>query len=192
MLAHVHGQLWNGAELARSFGVSESTVRRYLDLLASTFVVRLLPPWHESLAKRQVRSPKAFFTDSGLLHALLGIAGRAELVRHPKLGASWEGFVLLRVTGRLRARPEECSFWATHLGAELDLLVVRGGRRRGYEVKRTSAPAVTPSLRTSLKDLGLESLDVIHAGAQSFPLTREIRAVAAARPLSDLEPLPRG
>jgi predicted AAA+ superfamily ATPase len=191
MLAHVHGQLWNSSELARSFGVSDVTVRRYLDLLASAFVIRLLPSWHENLGKRQVKAPKVYFSDSGLLHTLLGIGTSKDLDVHPRLGASWEGFVIGQLVDRLGARPEECHFWRTHTGAELDLLVVRGRRRWGFEVKRTTSPSVTPSIRSALEDLKLERVDVVHAGGQSFPLSPRVRAVAASRLLEDVAPLPR-
>lgn len=192
MLAHYHGQIWNAAEFARSFGVSDMTVRRYLDLLAGTFIVRVLPPWHENLAKRQVKSPKVYLADSGILHALLNLGTREDLERHPKVGASFEGFALDAVVSRLGARRDECFFWATHAGAELDLLVVRGRTRIGVEVKRTVAPAVTPSMRVALQDLRLTRLDVIHAGPDTFPLAPRIRAVALSRILSDLTPLASG
>lgn len=189
MLAHYHAQVWNSSEFARSFGVSDSAVRRYLDLLAGTFVVRLLLPWQENIGKRQVKSPKVYFTDSGLLHTLLGIDSREALETHPRLGASWEGFMLSEVIARLGARPEECFFWATHSGAELDLLIVRGQQRRGFEFKRSDAPTVTPSMRTAITDLGLSRVDVLHAGAETFPMAPQIRAVAARRLLLDIEPL---
>jgi predicted AAA+ superfamily ATPase len=189
MLAHYHGQLWNGAELARAFGVAATTVRRYLDLLTGALVVRQLAPWHENLSKRQVRSPKVYVADTGLLHTLLGIETRESLERHPKVGASWESFVLREVVLRLGARPEECFFWATHAGAELDLLVVRGQRRLGFEIKRTTAPSVTRSMHAARESLRLDRLDLIHAGEHTFPLAPNIRAVAAARLLEDIEPL---
>lgn len=189
MLAHYHGQVWNASEFARSFGVSDATVRRYLDLLAATFAVRLLLPWSENLGKRQVRSPKVYLADTGILHALLGIRERRDLERHPRLGASWEGFALEAVVRRLGVERRECYFWATHGGAELDLLVLRGRRRWGFELKRTSAPAVTRSMRVALEDLRLERLDVIHGGPHTFPLAPRIRAVALSRLLDDLAPL---
>ena len=189
MLAHYHGQVWNASEFARSFGVSDMTVRRYLDLLTATFVVRVLLPWHENVGKRQVKSPKIYLADSGLLHALLNIPSREDLERHPKVGASYEGFAMAAVVDRLRARWNECFFWATHGGAELDLLVVRGRTRIGFEIKRSVAPVVTPSMRTALKDLGLSHLDVIHAGDRTYPLAPRIRAVALSRLLVDLTPL---
>ncbi len=178
MLAHYHGQIWNASEFARAFGVADTTVRRHLDQLVSTFALRLLPPWHENLGKRQVKSPRVYVADSGILHALLGLGTRDEVLSHAKVGASWEGFVLEQVARRLRARPEECFFWRAHTGAELDLLVVRGRRRLGFEIKRTSAPTLTRSMRTAMADLKLDTLTVVHAGAHTFPMAPRIRAVA--------------
>ena len=190
MLAHYHGQVWNASEFARSFGVADTTVRSYLDLLTSALVIRQLPPWHENISKRQVKAPKVYVTDSGLLHTLLNLKIPADLERHPKVGASWEGFVLAEIIRRLGARNHECYFWATHGGAELDLLVVRGRRRLGFEIKRTSSPSVTRSMLTALDDLKLHSLDVVHAGDQTFALAQHVRAVALSRLLKDLKPLP--
>jgi predicted AAA+ superfamily ATPase len=189
MLAHYHGQTWNGAELGRAFGVSATTVRRYLDVLSATLVVRQLQPWHENLKKRQVKSPKVYITDSGVLHTLLGIKTTEDLSKHPKVGASWEGFVLNELLARLGARTEECFFWASHTGLELDLLVVRGRRRLGFEIKRTSSPKVTRSLRGAVEDLHPDRVDVIHAGDDTFPLAKGMRAVALDRLLADVEPL---
>jgi predicted AAA+ superfamily ATPase len=189
MLAHYHAQTWNGAELARALGVAGTTVRRYLDLLAATFVIRILRPWHENLKKRQVRSPKVYLADSGLLHTLLGVETREDLERHPKVGASWEGFALRQLVRRLGARPEECFFWKTHSGAELDLLVMRGRKRLGFEFKRTAAPRATKSMHVAMQDLGLSSLDVIHAGEETYPLAPRVRAVALSRLLDDVRRL---
>lgn len=186
MLAHCHGQTWNGSELGRSFGVSHTTVRSYLDLLAGAYVVDQLQPWVENLGKRLVKSPKVYIADSGLAHGLLGIESPRELLRHPKLGASWEGFIVAQIRRRLGARREECFFWRTHAGAELDLLVVRGRHRLGFEVKRTDAPRVTPSMRSALETLRLERLDVVHAGPRTFAMDRRIRAVAAQELLTAL------
>jgi len=189
MIAHYHGQVWNGAELARAFGISGMSVRRYLDLLTSAFVLRQLPPWFENLSKRQVKSPKVYVADSGVLHTLLGLETREDVEGHPKVGAPWEGFVLREVMERLGARPEEVYFWATQAGAELDLLVVRGRRRLGFEIKRTSAPRMTPSIRAALADLQLERVDVIYPGEHTFSLAERVRALAFPRLYEDLETL---
>lgn len=186
MLAHWHGQLWNASELGRSLGLSDVTVRDYLDLLAKTYVVRVLQPFHANLAKRQVKSPRVFIADSGLLHALLGIPSRTDLEVHPKLGASWEGFILQQVITRLGARRDECYFWRTQDGAELDLLVVRGRQRLGFEVKRTDSPRLTPSVRNALTDLKPDRIDIVHAGRDTFQLGPKVRALSAARILDDL------
>ncbi len=189
MLAHWHGQVWNAAEFARSLGTSNAIARRYLDLLAQTYVVDVLAPWHENLAKRQVKSPKVYLADSGLLHTLLGVTGPDDLLGHPKVGASWEGFLLRQVAQRLGARRDECYFWATHQGTELDLLVVRGRRRIGVEVKRSEAPEVTKSMHIAMQDLGLDELLVVHGGKESWPMGERMRAVAASQLLAEIEPL---
>lgn len=189
MVAHYHGQIWNASEFARSFGVADTTVRGYLDRLSAALVVRQLLPWHENISKRQVRSPKVFISDSGLLHALLNLKTPNDLRGHPKVGASWEGFVIDQVIRRLGASGDECYFWATHAGAELDLLIIRGRRRVGFEVKLTASPVITPSMRHALKDLNLDRLDVIHSGEHTYPLDGRIRAVALIRLLDDLSPL---
>ncbi len=189
MLAHYHGQTWNGAELARSFGVSEASVGRYLDLLCSTFLAERLRPWHAHPRKREIRSPKVFLRDSGLLHALLGIPTEADLLGHPKVGASFEGFAIRQVAARLGARPDERYSWGVHGGASLDLLVVRGSVRRGFEIKLSSAPTVTASMRSAMDVLGLDALDVVHAGASSFPLASDIRALSIADVWRELAPL---
>ena len=186
MLAHYHAQVWNGSELARAFGVSHHTVRGYLDALEATFMVRSLKPWSANLGKRQVRSPKVYIRDSGLLHRLLDVGTREQLERHPKIGASWEGFIIENAIQALKAEDRQCYFWAVHSGTEIDLIVNQGGRLRGLEVKRTSSPSVTRSMRNAAADLELERLDVIHAGAETYPLAKSIRAVAAARILEDL------
>ncbi len=176
MLAHLHGQLLNWSELGRSMSVNDNTVRGYCDALEQTFMVRQLRPWHENLRKRVVKSPKLYLRDSGLLHSLLDIGNRRELERHPKLGASFEGFAIEQITQHLGARDNECFFWRTHSGAELDLLIVRGGERLGFEVKYTDSPKVTPSMRNAQADLKLERIEVLHAGAESFELAPRIRA----------------
>jgi hypothetical protein len=175
MLAHLHGQTWNAAEPARSLGISEPTVRRYLDTLTQTLMVRQLQPWHENLGKRQVKAPKVYFRDSGLLHALLGTATLADLLRHPRSGASWEGFALEQV---LRiARPDQAYFWATHQGAELDLLMMNGRQRFGVEFKRADAPTVTRSMLIAIDDLGLDRLYVVYPGDRRFSMGPGIEAV---------------
>lgn len=190
MLAHWHGQILNTSELGRAFGVAHTTIRRWLDALVHTFVVRLLPPWHENLAKRQVKTPKVYVADAGIAHSLLGIETGQDLHRHPKVGATWESLGIETVTATLRARPDQCWFWSTHASAELDLLVVAGRKRLGFEFKRTTAPAVTQSMRIAMKDLRLDQLDVAHAGTRSFPLGESIRAVPLARANAILRPLP--
>jgi uncharacterized protein len=180
MVAHYHGQIWNHSEPARSLGVSEPTIRRYLDLLTHTFMIRQLQPWHANLAKRQVKSPKVYVRDSGLLHHLLGIRSQADLLRHPKLGASWEGFVVDSLLRTLQ--PDEAYFWATHQGAELDLLCVHRGRKYGFEIKRMDAPVVTPSMRIAIADLRLHSLTVIYPGETRYRLADRV----TVRPASEL------
>ena len=186
MLAHYHAQVWNGSELARAFGISNHAVRRYLEALAATFMVRVLKPLNANLAKRQVKAPKVYIRDSGLLHHLLQVETLPQLERHPKIGASWEGFIIENIIQALAADSRECHFWATHGGAEIDLVVQRRGRLRGFEIKRTMSPSVTRSMRSAMADLGLHSLDVIHAGGETFPLAKRVRAVAAGRLLDDL------
>ena len=189
MLAHWHGQIWNGAEFGRAFGVAHTTVRRYLDLLTSVFVVRQLPPWHENIRKRQVRSPKVYIADTGILHALLGLSTREAVLSHPKVGASWEGFVIQQIVQLLAARPEQCFHWSTHSGAELNLLVVAGNRRYGFEVKRAEAPRPTASMRSAFQSLGLDRMDVVHAGTQTYAMAPGMRALPAAHLSEMLEPL---
>ena len=184
MLAHYHGQTWNAADPARSLGVNESTVRRYLDWLTQAYLVRQLQPWFANLGKRQVKAPKIYLRDSGLLHELLGITDLGALSRHPKSGASWEGFAIDQV---LRiAQPDQAYFWATHAGAELDLLMFKDGRRVGVEFKRTDAPQFTPSMRIALHDLALDALYVVYPGDRRYVLAPQVEAV----PLSALLPSP--
>lgn len=189
MLAHHHAQLWNASEIGRSFGVADTTVRNYLDKLTDALVVRQLKPWHENLGKRQVKSPKIFIRDSGLLHALLNLPTKRDIEGHPKLGASWEGFIIDQLVQQLGVNPEETYHWRTHQGAELDLLVVRGGLRLGFEVKRTVAPTLTPSMRSAMHDLKLKSLTVVHAGDQTFSLSKQVQAVAFRDVLNAIRPL---
>ena len=176
MLAHFHGQIWNAADPARSLGLSEATVRRYLDLLSGTFLVRQLAPWHENIGKRQVKSPKIYIRDTGLLHELLGIADQAALLSHPKCGASWEGFVLEAAIHHVQ--PDEVYFWATHAGAELDCLLFKDGRRIGVEIKRADAPRLTPSMRHALENLKLDALHVIYSGERRYSLAENVEVTS--------------
>ena len=178
MVAHYHGQIWNAAEPARALGVSEATARRYLDLLTDAFMLRQLQPFHANIGKRQVKAPKIYVRDSGLLHQLLGLDAHKALLSHPKLGASWEGFVIEQVLAR--TQPDEAFFWATHQGAEIDLILHKGGLRIGVECKRTDAPRVTPSMRIALEDLQLDRVLVIYPGSKRFALADRIEAVPLA------------
>jgi predicted AAA+ superfamily ATPase len=174
MVAHYHGQTWSGAELARALAVNEPTVRRYLDLLTGVFMVRQLQPWHENLGKRQVKSPKVYVRDSGLLHVLLGIPNQRGLEGHPKVGASWEGYAIEEVIKALQ--PDEAYYWATYRGAELDLLLFKNGKRIGVECKRVDAPTLTPSMRIALADLKLDKLHVVYPGDQRYRLSEGVEA----------------
>jgi len=176
MLAHYHGQVWNASELSRSLGESHTTVKRHLDILCGALMVRQLPPWFENLGKRQVKAPKVYVRDSGLLHALLGPATFASLEGHPKLGASWEGFVIEQVLTRLGDR--HAYFWATPAGAELDLLLMVRGRRIGMEIKYADAPRVTKSMAIALDDLKLDRLLVVYPGETSYRLRPNVEVVA--------------
>ena len=178
MLAHYHGQIWNAAEFARAMGVGESTVRRYLDLLTDAFMVRQLQPWHANIRKRQVKSPKIYLRDSGLLHQLLGITSQRDLLTHPKLGASWEGYVIEEVIAAENV--EDAYFWATHQGAEMDLVIPKNGRLRGVECKRADVPKLTPSVRSALEDLQLESVAIVYPGNKRFKLAEQVEAVPLA------------
>lgn len=175
MLAHYHGQVWSAAPLAQSMGVAEPTIRRYLDTLTQTLMIRQLQPWHENLGKRQVKAPKIYFRDSGFLHALLGIHTLNDLLTRPQSGASWEGFALEQI---LRiAQPDQAYFWATHQGAELDLLMLKGTQRIGVEFKRADAPRVTPSMRIAMQDLKLDALYVVYPGPHRYPLGDGMEAI---------------
>lgn len=182
MLAHWHGKLWNASELSAAFAVSDKTVRRYLDYLEATYVVHTLQPWFENVAKRQVKRPKVYLADSGLLHALLGLVSDEQLRGHPIVGASWEGFAISQILARLSVRWSEAYFWATHGGAELDLLVFRGGRRVGFEVKLAEAPTLTRSIQIAVDELGLDEVVVVHAGAKAWQMADRVRAL----PLRDV------
>ncbi len=174
MLAHNHGQIWNASKLARSMGLSHKTVRSYLDVLTGTFLVRQLQPWHTNVAKRQVKAPKIYLRDSGVLHRLLGIDGRDDLLGHPQAAASWEGFALEQTLAI--NRPAEAYFWSTHSGAQVDLFFIHGGHRFGIEFKLTDAPRVTRSMRVALDDLGLRHMWVVHAGKERFPMDEKVTA----------------
>lgn len=176
MLAHYHGQIFNASELGRSIGLSDHTVRKYLDILVGTFMIRSLFPWYENLGKRQVKTPKIYFRDSGILHALLGIQNDAQLYNYPKLGSLWEGYALEEIIRKFEARQNECYFWATQGGAELDLMILKNGERLGFEFKFTDSPKITSSMRIAFDDLKLDHLFVIFPGKDSFPLSENITA----------------
>lgn len=184
LIAHLHGQVWNHAEPARALGISESTVKRYLDIMEGTFLLRSLPAWHANLGKRQVKAPKVYFRDSGLLHHMLGVRTPFQLETHPRVGASWEGYALEETLDCLQ--PDEAYFWGTHNKAELDLLVIKNGRPFGIEFKRQDAPRLTPSTRTALQDLALEHLAIVYPGTRAFPLGDR----ASALPLRSLATKP--
>lgn len=179
MLAHYHGQIWNASEAARAFGVSDMTVRRYLDILDGVFMIRVLRPWHANIHKRQIRSPKIYFRDSGLLHYLLGIHSEMDLHTHPKIGASWEGYAIEETIKALR--PDEAYFWGTHNGAELDLLLLKGGKRIGIECKRMDAPRFTPSMKLAMDNLQLDRLIVFYPGEKAYPLAERVEVVPLIR-----------
>lgn len=178
MLAHLHGGVLNVAELGRGFGIREAAVRRHLDVLTGAMLVRPLQPWHENIGKRLVKAPKVYVSDTGVLHALLGLRDADQVESHPKLGLSWEWFAIQQVVERLGVRVDDVYFWATHGGAELDLFVPFGGRRLGFEFKRTSAPERTKSMYIAMQDLHLDHLYVVHAGSASFPMAERVDAVA--------------
>ncbi len=175
ILTHYHGQVWNAAEAARALDTNESTARRYIDLLEAVFMVRQLAPWYANLGKRQVKSPKIYFRDTGILHQMLSIRSERDLLIHPKSGASWEGYVIEEVIKAFD--PDEKYFWATHGGAELDLLLFKDGRRIGVECKRVDAPQLTQSMRIALTDLELDHLFVIYPGYRVYPLSDQVTAL---------------
>ncbi|MBC9889824.1 MAG: DUF4143 domain-containing protein, partial [Opitutae bacterium] len=175
ILAHYHGQTWNAAEPARALGVSQTATRHYLDLLTDSFMIRQLQPWHANLKKRQVKARKIYIRDSGILHYLLGIDTQKSLLSHPKLGVSWEGFAIEQT---LAVKPhDEAYFWATHQGAEIDLVLRRGDKLFGVEFKRADAPRITPSIRIALEDLGLEKISVIYPGSRRFLLSENVEVI---------------
>ena len=175
MISHYHGQVWNAAHFARSLGTSEKTARRYLDILAGAYMVRVLPPWHENIRKRQVKAPKIYIRDSGILHTLLQINTMPDLQGHPKLGSSWEGFCLEQLIGFLGTR--DLYFWATHAGAELDLLVTVSGKRYGFEFKYADAPGANRSMHISIEDLGLKHLWIIYPGRHEYDIDKNISVI---------------
>ena len=178
MLAHYHGQTLNYSEIARSLMISDNTVRRYVDILAGTFMVRVLLPWFENISKRQVKSPKIYLRDSGILNSLLGISSRDQLETNPKLGAFWEGFALEQIISFLNVDTESAFFWSTHADAELDLLIFKDGKRLGFEFKYSDAPKATRSMHSALKDLKLEHLYVVYPGNKTFPIAEKITVVS--------------
>ncbi len=183
MVAHYHGQTWNAAEFARSLSASENTARRYLDILAGSYMVRVLPPWFENIKKRQVKAPKVYIRDTGILHALLQLPTLSDVMKHPKLGASWEGFAIEHVLNLTNTR--DAYYWATHGGAELDLLVFQAGRRLGFEFKFSDAPSLTRSMHMAIQDLKLDHLHVVYPGPKRYPLHERVTAM----PLSEMESL---
>ncbi|MCS6804518.1 MAG: ATP-binding protein [Blastocatellia bacterium] len=184
MLAHYHGQTWNASQVGRSMSLSDKTVRAYLDILTATFMIRQLQPWYENISKRQVKAPKVYFRDSGLLHSLLSLPDRHSLLAHPRVGASWEGFALEQVLQIIK--PTEAFFWATHSGAELDLFFLHRGRRYAVEVKFSEAPTATRSMQTALHDLRLEHLWIIYPGQHRYAVHERI----TVWPLRDVTNLP--
>ena len=188
MLAHYHGQIFNGSELARSLGVSSHTVRKYLDILVGTFMIRMVFPWYENLGKRQIKSPKIYFRDSGILHALIGLKSESDLYCYPKLGSFWEGFALEEVIRELHATLGEIYFWGTQSGAELDLLFIRDQKKVGFEFKYTDHPKITPSMQIAVHDLKLDHLYVVYPGEHDFPLSPKISATSlfAVKSLAEL------
>lgn len=176
MLVHYHGQMFNASELGKSLGISDHMVRKYLDILAGTFMIRVLLPWYENLEKRQIKSPKIYFRDSGILHALIGIRNRVEMDTYPKMGSFWEGFALEEIIRQTGAGAEECYFWGTQSKAELDLLIVKDGKKIGYEFKYADAPKITPSMKIACEDLKLEHLYVVYPGTETFSLSEKITA----------------
>ncbi len=179
MLAHSHGTTWNGAAFGAAFGISDFLMRRYLDTLTSALVIRQLQPWYENVKKRQVKSPKVYIVDTGLLHSLLDLADLTAVLSHPIVGYSWESLMISEVSANLKAAPRDLFFWATHAGAEIDLFLIHNGQRLGFEIKRTATPKITKSMRSAIETLRLDRAFVIHAGQHSFPLGDNIEAIAA-------------
>ena len=178
MLAHYHGNILNASEIGNSLDLTHHTVRKYIDILAGTFMIRYLQPWFENISKRQVKSPKVYIRDSGLLHTLLNIPTFDDLLIYPRLGASWEGFALEEIIKQYHMQTDECYFWSTQGGAELDLFFIKDGKRLGFEFKYTDTPRVTKSMHIALEDLKLDHLYVVHPHKQTFPLSSNITAIA--------------
>ena len=177
MICHYHGGIFNASELGKSLGISYHTAKHYLEILEGTFMIRVLQPWYENLKKRQVKTPKIYFRDSGIYHTLLGLNNNELLSHSPKLGASWEGFALEQIIRFYKVEPEECYFWASHSTAEIDLLIFKNGRRIGFEFKYTDTPKITPSMKLSLEYLKLDQIKVIFPGNIKFKLSEQIEAV---------------
>lgn len=175
MLAHWNGQVFNASEFARSLDVTSPTIKRYLDILAGTFMIRILKPWHANIHKRQVKSPKVYFQDMGIMHALLNVPDHASLESHPKIGSSWEGFALEQVIRLYRAGAEECFFWGTHTNAELDLLITRGNKNIAFEFKYSSTPRITRSMHSALRELELDRITIVCPGNTTYPLAENVR-----------------
>ncbi len=177
MLAHYHGCIFNASEIGRSLGVSHKTMQHYADILSGTFMIRQLQPWFENISKRQVKSSKIYMRDSGIFHTLIGVNSYSDLLTHPKLGASWEGFALEEIIRHFKVDQEECYFWATHQQAELDLLIVRNGRKLGFEIKYSGAPKLTKSMQIAYEDLSLDKLTVVYPGDINYLLKENIQVV---------------
>jgi predicted AAA+ superfamily ATPase len=183
MFAHHHGQTANFSQIAAGLGVATTTLRHHLDLLVGLFVARTLPPWFENVGKRQVRSPRIYFRDTGLLHALLGIDSMKSLLSNPRCGASWEGLVIEEILSR--TPHQEAYWWSTQQGAEIDLVLFHRGKRYGVEVKRADAPGITPSMRSARETLGLARISVVTPSAKSYDLSKEVRVIAVGDLVAD-------
>ena len=183
MLSHYHGQLFNASEISRSLGVSDHTARRYLDLLAATFMIREIRPWFYNTKKRIIKTPKIYFRDSGILHALLSIENKKGLLTHPKLGASWEGFALEEAIKSLEIKESQVYFWGVHTGAEIDLVFEKNGQLYGVEVKYSQAPAVTASIKAAIEELSLKHVWVIYPGREKYQLSKDVTVV----PIEDMK-----
>ena len=188
MLAHLHGNIFNASDLARSLDLSAPTVRRYLDILTGTFMIRSLSPWYANIRKRQVKAPKLYFRDTGILHALLNLPDASALRGHPRVGASWEGFALEQVAQLHNADASECYFWATHTQAELDLLIVRGTEKLAFEFKYSSAPKATRSMRSAIEALGLDQITIVCPGESAYPLAEKVRVAGLSRLVQEMRP----